>query len=68
MSVKDLVELLDFLRRIRKEFAGERELWMNMEERDRRLFEKDIEKRGAQCGNLDYYIRMIQERLDRIEI
>ena len=68
MSAKDLYELLEFLRSLRKEFAEERELWMNVEDKYRGMYEKDIEKRGVQCGNLDYYIRMIKERLDRIEI
>ena len=68
MSVKDLCDLRDFLRTIRKEFAEERELWTNMEEKYKGMYEKDIEKRGIQCGNLDYYIRMISERIDEIKI
>ena len=68
MSVKDLCDLREFLRAIRKEFAEERELWTNMDDKYKGIYDKDIEKRGVQCGNLDYYIRMISDRIDEIKI
>ena len=68
MSATFLCDLIEFLTGLRKEFAEQRELWTNMEAEYRQIFEKDIENRGVQCGNLDYYIRGLKERLDRIEI
>lgn len=69
MTAKDLFELKELLLVIRKEFAEDRERWMNSESESlRKAFEKDAERRGIQCGNLDYYIRVISDRLDAIEI
>lgn len=69
MNARELYEHIEFLTNLRKEFAEEREIWLSTESDTlRQAFAKDIEKRGIQCGQLDYYIRLFKERLEGVEI